>query len=162
MRIVSNESCRENQNTYYMFSNCFRMSHHVWDNVEKDGRATKATNDTIIRRMRFACWIPKAADIHSEYVILIKFHCHSGVANAPQYYVYTCISPLVVNITRRDTPHLRNFVLFRPWLSETDATYLKLWSEDNNIYYWNSPLLATISLVKSRQDSCHWLETLCA
>jgi hypothetical protein len=27
----------------------------------------------IIRRMRFACWITKATDTHSEYVILTAF-----------------------------------------------------------------------------------------
>ena len=27
----------------------------------------------ILRRMRNACWIPKATDTHSEYVILIAF-----------------------------------------------------------------------------------------
>jgi len=26
-----------------------------------------------LRRMRFACWITKATDTHSEYVILIAF-----------------------------------------------------------------------------------------
>jgi hypothetical protein len=41
--------------------------------VEKYGRATQATDDNIIRRMRFACWITKATDTQSEYVILIAF-----------------------------------------------------------------------------------------
>jgi hypothetical protein len=41
--------------------------------VEKYGRGTQATGDNIIRRMRFACWITKATDTHSEYVILIAF-----------------------------------------------------------------------------------------
>jgi hypothetical protein len=41
--------------------------------VEKCGKAGQATDDNIIRRMRFACWITKATDTHSEYVILIAF-----------------------------------------------------------------------------------------
>jgi hypothetical protein len=41
--------------------------------VEKYGRARQATDDNIIRRMLYACWIPKATDTHSEYVILIAF-----------------------------------------------------------------------------------------
>ena len=41
--------------------------------MEKYGRAGQATDDNIIRRMRFACWITKATDTHSEYVILIAF-----------------------------------------------------------------------------------------
>jgi hypothetical protein len=40
--------------------------------VEKYGRARQATDDNIIRRMRFVCWINKATDTHSEYVILIR------------------------------------------------------------------------------------------
>jgi len=33
----------------------------------------QATDDNKIRRMRFACWIPKATNAHSEYVILVAF-----------------------------------------------------------------------------------------
>ena len=40
---------------------------------EKYGRARQATDDNIIRRTRFAFWITKATDPHSEYVILIVF-----------------------------------------------------------------------------------------
>jgi hypothetical protein len=39
--------------------------------VGKYGRARHATDDNIIRRMGLACWITKATDTHSEYVILI-------------------------------------------------------------------------------------------
>jgi hypothetical protein len=41
--------------------------------MKKYGTARQATDDNIIRRMRFACWIPKATDTHSEYVMLIAF-----------------------------------------------------------------------------------------
>jgi hypothetical protein len=41
--------------------------------VEKYGRAGQATDDNIIWRMRFACWITKATDTHSERVILTDF-----------------------------------------------------------------------------------------
>jgi hypothetical protein len=41
--------------------------------VEKYGRAGRATDDNIIGRMRFVCWIAKAKDIHSEFVILTAF-----------------------------------------------------------------------------------------
>jgi hypothetical protein len=33
----------------------------------------QATDDNIIRRMRFACWVTKATDAHSEYIIHIAF-----------------------------------------------------------------------------------------
>jgi hypothetical protein len=41
--------------------------------VEKPCRTRRATDDNTIRRMRFAWWITKATDTHSEYVILIAF-----------------------------------------------------------------------------------------
>jgi hypothetical protein len=41
--------------------------------VENYGEAREATDDNIIRRMRIACWLTKATDTHSEYVILIAF-----------------------------------------------------------------------------------------
>jgi hypothetical protein len=41
--------------------------------VEKYSTAGQATGDNIIRRMRIACWITKATDTHSEYVIIITF-----------------------------------------------------------------------------------------
>jgi hypothetical protein len=53
--------------------------------VEKYGKTGQATVDNIIRPTRFACWITKATDTHSEYVILIVFprqkwlHEHTSV-----------------------------------------------------------------------------------
>jgi hypothetical protein len=40
---------------------------------KKCGTAREATGDNIIERMRIACWITKATDPHSEYVIFIAF-----------------------------------------------------------------------------------------
>ena len=40
--------------------------------LEKCGRAGQSTDDNIWR-MRFACWITKARDKYSEYVIRIAF-----------------------------------------------------------------------------------------
>jgi hypothetical protein len=41
--------------------------------VGKYGTARQATDGNIIRRMRIACWITKATDIHSEYIIYTAF-----------------------------------------------------------------------------------------
>jgi hypothetical protein len=40
----------------------FRKSCRLCDNEEKYDKARQTTDDNIIRRMRFACWITKAAD----------------------------------------------------------------------------------------------------
>ena len=60
----------------------------MWKNMVQPGRSEMA--------MRIASWITKATDTHSEYVILIVFSGNNGYANAPQYYVYTCISSLLI------------------------------------------------------------------
>jgi hypothetical protein len=56
-----------------MFSNFFPDSRAVceilWEYVVERDRP--AADDSIIRGMRIACWIPKATNTHSEYVILI-------------------------------------------------------------------------------------------
>ena len=51
----------------------FSKSCRLWDNVEKYCRVGQATDDNITRLMRTACWITKATDTHSAYVILIAF-----------------------------------------------------------------------------------------
>jgi len=46
-----------------------------------------------IRRMRIACWLTEATDIHTEYVILIAFHGKNGYTKVP--YVTIFIWPLL-------------------------------------------------------------------
>ena len=45
----------------------------LWDNVEKYCRAGQATGGNIMRPIRIACWISKAKNTQSQYVILIAF-----------------------------------------------------------------------------------------
>jgi hypothetical protein len=40
-----------------------------------------------IRHMRIACWLPKAKNTQTRYVILTLFHRKSGCTTAPQYSV---------------------------------------------------------------------------
>jgi len=57
--------------TRFVFSNFFPESCAVydimWKNIVEPDRPQK------IWRMRISCWIPKATNIHSQYVILITF-----------------------------------------------------------------------------------------
>jgi hypothetical protein len=45
--------------------------------------------------MRFACWITKATDTHSEYVTLIAFPRQNGYAKRASMFVHTYIAYLV-------------------------------------------------------------------
>jgi hypothetical protein len=68
-------------NEFFFPRKSFRLCH----NVGKSGTPGQAIGDNIIRRMRFLCWIPKATNTHSQYVILIVFplqnwsHEHASV-----------------------------------------------------------------------------------
>jgi len=47
----------------------------------------------IVRRMRIACWIPKAIDTRSEYVILVSYTRQQRLherAKALRHYVHVC------------------------------------------------------------------------
>jgi hypothetical protein len=51
----------------------FQKSCRLWENKKQYGRVRHARYDNIIRCLRFACWIIKATDTHSEYLILTAF-----------------------------------------------------------------------------------------
>jgi hypothetical protein len=60
-------------------------------------RGRQATDNNTKRRMRFACWITKATNTRSEYVILL-FHCSNDFAKAPRCYLIRSLSLLCVLI----------------------------------------------------------------
>ena len=56
------KSCRENRNTHFMFFVFVLKMCHLWDNVEKYGRAVNTTDDNIIWHMHFERWITEATN----------------------------------------------------------------------------------------------------
>jgi len=58
--------------------------------VEKRCKAGQAIDDSM--DMHNACWVPKAINIYSKYVIFIDFTLQQWLHNTPQCYV-VCISP---------------------------------------------------------------------
>jgi hypothetical protein len=72
MRNFSDKNRRENQNTHFMFNNLPTENHVVYETVWKNIVQPKTPQMTIWR-MRTACWIPKATNTISEWVIFIAF-----------------------------------------------------------------------------------------
>jgi hypothetical protein len=72
MRNVS-KRLTEFQNINFSLTTFSIRSCRLWDNVGKYGTAVEGTNDNVTERTRFACWITKATDKHSEYLIFIAF-----------------------------------------------------------------------------------------
>jgi hypothetical protein len=73
MRNVPDKSCRENQNTHFMYSKFFFFENRAVYRIMWQNTYSQKCYRNIPRRMRYTCWIKKATDTHSEYVILIAF-----------------------------------------------------------------------------------------
>jgi hypothetical protein len=59
-------------------------------------RARQATDDNIIWRIRFACWISKATDRHSEFEILIAFLRLQWLCESTSILRYTHVACLLL------------------------------------------------------------------
>jgi len=74
MRNFLDISCRENKNTCFRFKNFLPENINFYKITCKTYSTNReATDDNKIRRIRFAWWISKATDSHTEYVTLIAF-----------------------------------------------------------------------------------------
>ena len=60
--------------------------------VQQYVTARQATDDDIIRRMPFACWITKATETQSEYVIVLLFPRKKLLRERTLVFCYTCIA----------------------------------------------------------------------
>jgi hypothetical protein len=71
-------SCEKNQNETFFEKSGFMRE------CGKVHTVGQTVQDYIIRRMCFACWIPKATNTHSEQEKLNAFYGNNNFANAPQ------------------------------------------------------------------------------
>ena len=101
MRNVSDKSFRENQNTHFVFSDFFLLENRslyeiMWKNLVELDRPQMT-----IWRMRVVCWIPKATNTHSEYVMLIVFPLQRRLHECTLMLCYTYIACLVITTHAR-------------------------------------------------------------
>ena len=88
----------EKDKTHILYSrNIFpRKSCRLWDNVAEYGTARQATDDNIIRRMRFVCWITKAGETLSDSAIYIPFPLEKLLSESASVLRYTYTARLVI------------------------------------------------------------------
>jgi hypothetical protein len=67
----------------------------MWKTVVQPDRPQMA-----VRRMRFACWIPKATDTHSEYEIIIAFPQQQWLCECATMIRYTNIACLLLLLNK--------------------------------------------------------------
>jgi hypothetical protein len=83
MKNVLNKICRENKSAHFTFNTFFSKRCHLWDNVEKYGGVRRSRHDVTIWRIRFSCWISKAACAHAPW------HTHAlASAHIHKYAVF--------------------------------------------------------------------------
>jgi hypothetical protein len=59
--------------------------------VEIHSRARQATDDNILRRMRFACWITKATNTNSENIKSIAFPVQEWLGEGASVLRYSAL-----------------------------------------------------------------------
>jgi hypothetical protein len=97
MRNVSDKGCRENQNTRFIFGNVFRKSlpcMRVWKSIVEPRRPQMT-----IWLTRIACWIPKATNTLSQYIVLIAFPRQQRLHERALMLRCTFIACLVVKLS---------------------------------------------------------------
>jgi len=92
--------CLEKIKTHIFYSIIFFFKSRavyeiMWKNIVGRGRPHKT-----IRRMRIACWIPKATNTHSHYVTLIAAPPQQSLGESASVLHYACIA-CPVNIVGR-------------------------------------------------------------
>ena len=94
MRNVSGKSCRESQNTHFIFnkfSKIVKFMRYMWKNPVELDRLQMNTWSVPI-----ACWMTKATDTQNIWYLLL-FHCKNSSMNTPHCYVI-CTLPVLFSI----------------------------------------------------------------
>jgi hypothetical protein len=71
-RSVADKSCKDNQNTHFIFKNFVLEIRAIYEKMWKNF-IELGMPQIKIWHMNIACWITKATNIQSEYVIIIAF-----------------------------------------------------------------------------------------
>lgn len=113
----------------------FRKSYRLWDNVVKYARDRQATNGDIIQRMRFAWWLTKATETHSEYVIPL-FRGNSLLRESSWFYIIrTSVACLVVSTSHSDIVYHLDYVRH---LTTFHCTKGMLWNIMTGLRTWRA------------------------
>ena len=101
IRNISDKICRENQNTHFVSSNIsfllfFFTKNRAFCEIMRKSMVHPDKSQVTVWRMRIACWLTKATDIQSKYLILVV-PGKIGDVDTLQCYVYTYIACLIIH-----------------------------------------------------------------
>jgi hypothetical protein len=94
--------------------------------VEKCGTARQATDNNITRHMQFTCWINKATDTQSEYVILIDFSMATMDTRTRLNVKLIRTFPFMLTLNLVYRHDLKLLIVPSPWHTALDLHIFKL------------------------------------
>ena len=113
MRNISDESCRKNQNTHFMFNSFFPENRAVYDIMSKNMVEPDRPQMTI-RRMCFARWITKATHTrkhtHTHTLRIFNTHCFFTATAVSRTHLNAALY-VYCDFCYRNTQHCRTFAL---------------------------------------------------
>jgi hypothetical protein len=121
----------------------------IWKNIVEPGRPQMT-----ICYKHIACWITKATNTHSEYVILL-FHRNSGCKYAPRYVIHTF--PVVFNIVLFFMYRL--LTIFVPMLSWFTVWLFIVFTQTYYVLY--IPCHCTVRIDESEIPVCMYYVCVC-
>jgi len=104
-----------------------KKSCRLWDNVEIIVQPDRP--QMTIQRIRIECWIPKATDTHSEYVILIAFPPKQWLRERASLLRYAYIACLVLTYI---LDIVRSHIISKPTLLRKLGLFILLGYVENN------------------------------
>ena len=97
MRNVWDKVCWENKSAHFLFNNFFLSSeNHAFYEIVWENTVELVRPQMTIWRVRIACWITKATNTHTQYVILIGLAMQIIFTNLPECYVLHTLPVLFV------------------------------------------------------------------
>ena len=123
MRILETKCVQKIETDIFRFINRFSENLAVYEIIwKKYGASSQATENNIIWRLRFACWITEATDRHLEWVIRIVFTWQQWVCERASMLRRTYITCIVYSATEE-----LDVAVFRRLHTATDARTFALW-----------------------------------
>jgi hypothetical protein len=103
--------CRKKSKQILCSINVFHSKNHaiyeiMWKNMVYPDRPKMA-----LWRMRIACWMPKATNTHSKYVLLLFLHCNNGCTNGPKCYFTRNLAVSIISYVIFNSKYVFRYLL---------------------------------------------------
>ena len=96
-KMFRTKDVEKNLNKHFIFNDFF-VENRVFYEIISKNIVESGRPQTIIRSVRFACWLHKATNKRTGCIIIIDLHCNIGCTNASQCYVTVRTLPVQLKV----------------------------------------------------------------